>query len=55
VGAPAPGRQDSRTLVADERAKGETEIVSRCELRPIVSVLPRTEFQAKRVKDLRQG
>ena len=36
----------------------ETEIVSRCELRPVVEVLPygtlpRTEFKAKRVRDLR--
>jgi phenylacetate-CoA ligase len=38
--------------------KVETEIVSRCELRPVVEVLPygtlpKTEFKAKRVKDLR--
>jgi phenylacetate-CoA ligase len=36
----------------------ETEIVSRCELRPKIEVLtygtlPKTEFKAKRVKDLR--
>ena len=36
----------------------ETEVISRCELRPIVEVLaygtlPKTEFKAKRVKDLR--
>jgi phenylacetate-CoA ligase len=36
----------------------EDEIVSRCELRPIVDLLPygtlpKTEFKAKRVKDLR--
>jgi phenylacetate-CoA ligase len=38
--------------------KVETEIVSRCELRPVVQVrpygtLPKTEFKAKRVKDVR--
>lgn len=38
--------------------KVETEIVSRCELRPHIEVLqygtlPKTEFKAKRVKDLR--
>jgi phenylacetate-CoA ligase len=38
--------------------KVETEIVSRCELRPRIEVLaygtlPKTEFKAKRVKDLR--
>lgn len=37
----------------------ETEIISRCELRPVVLVLPqgtlpKTEFKAKRVKDLRK-
>ena len=36
----------------------ETEIVSRCELRPVVQALPygtlpKTEFKAKRVKDER--
>ena len=36
----------------------ETEIVSRCELRPVVEVLaygtlPKTEFKARRIKDLR--
>jgi len=36
----------------------ETEVISRCELRPIVEVLPygtlpKTEFKARRVKDLR--
>jgi phenylacetate-CoA ligase len=36
----------------------ESEVVSRCELRPVVEVvtpgtLPKTEFKAKRVKDLR--
>jgi len=36
----------------------ESEIVSRCELRPVVEIvapgsLPKTEFKAKRVKDLR--
>jgi hypothetical protein len=36
----------------------EDEIVSRCELRPVVELLPygtlpKTEFKAKRVKDLR--
>ena len=38
----------------------ETEIVSRCELRPVVEIipvgtLPRTEFKAKRVSDMRAG
>jgi phenylacetate-CoA ligase len=38
--------------------KVETEIVSRCELRPEIEVLtygtlPKTEFKAKRLKDLR--
>ena len=37
----------------------ETEIVSRCELRPVIQAvpygtLPKTEFKAKRVKDLRE-
>jgi hypothetical protein len=38
----------------------ETEIISRCEVRPSVEVvsvgtLPRTEFKANRVRDLRGG
>ena len=38
--------------------KVETEIVSRCELRPVIQLLaygtlPKTEFKAKRVKDVR--
>ena len=37
----------------------ETEIVSRCELRPVIQALPygtlpKTEFKAKRVKDVRE-
>jgi len=49
-------------IAHDQRAavlrKVETEIVSRCELRPEIEVLsygtlPKTEFKAKRVKDLR--
>jgi phenylacetate-CoA ligase len=40
------------------RLRVEAEIVSRCELRPVVKIvapgtLPKTEFKAKRVKDLR--
>jgi len=40
-------------------AQVETEIISRCELHPVVEVLPygtlpKTEFKARRVKDLRQ-
>jgi phenylacetate-CoA ligase len=43
---------------SDVARRVETEIVSRCELRPVVEVLPygtlpKTEFKAKRVKDLR--
>ncbi|HUE38506.1 MAG TPA: AMP-binding protein [Candidatus Binatia bacterium] len=38
----------------------ESEIIARCELRPVVEVvapgtLPKTEFKAKRVRDLRKG
>jgi phenylacetate-CoA ligase len=47
---------DSHELVAK---RVETEVISRCELRPVVEVLehgvlPRTELKAKRVRDLRQ-
>ena len=43
---------------ADLARKAETEIIARCELRPVVEVvtpgtLPKTEFKAKRVRDLR--
>jgi phenylacetate-CoA ligase len=48
---------DSGSREALRRAV-ESEIVSRCELRPVVEIvapgtLPKTEFKAKRVKDLR--
>ena len=44
---------------ADVAALVEREIRSRCELRPVVEVLPQgtlppTQFKAKRVRDLRQ-
>ncbi|MGH7803569.1 MAG: hypothetical protein ACREQJ_04425, partial [Candidatus Binatia bacterium] len=41
-------------------ARVESAIVAACELHPVVEVLahgtlPRTEFKAKRVRDLRKG
>jgi phenylacetate-CoA ligase len=53
---PRPGVAPER--YAELASRIETEIISRCELRPIVEVLaygtlPKTEFKAKRVKDLR--
>ena len=43
---------------ADVALRVETEIISRCELRPVVELLPygtlpKTEFKARRLKDLR--
>ncbi len=43
----------------DLKNKAEQEIRSRCEVRPVVEVLPqgtlpRTKFKAKRVKDMRR-
>jgi phenylacetate-CoA ligase len=45
---------------AEVARKVESEVVSRCEVRPIIQLvpcgtLPKTEFKAKRVKDLRSG
>jgi phenylacetate-CoA ligase len=53
---PRPGLGPERHAEVVRRV--ETEIVSRCELRPVVELLPygslpKTEFKAKRVKDLR--
>jgi hypothetical protein len=56
VAEPRPGvGQDAYASVVRQI---EDEIVSRCELRPVVDLLPygtlpKTEFKAKRVKDLR--
>ncbi|HZU07051.1 MAG TPA: AMP-binding protein [Chloroflexota bacterium] len=55
---PRPEVAPERHAVVAQRV--ETEIVSRCELRPVVQLvphgtLPKTEFKARRVKDLRQG
>jgi phenylacetate-CoA ligase len=53
---PRPGVDPARHGEVANRV--ETEIISRCELRPVVEVLPygtlpKTEFKARRVKDLR--
>jgi phenylacetate-CoA ligase len=56
VAEPKPGvGQDAYQAIAHNI---EDEIVSRCELRPVVDLLPygtlpKTEFKARRVKDLR--
>ena len=56
-------QEEARPEIANDQhaaivRKVETEIVSRCELRPQIELLtygtlPKTEFKAKRVKDLR--
>lgn len=53
---PRPGVDPVQHAALAQRV--ETEIVSRCELRPVVQVvppgtLPKTEFKARRVRDLR--
>lgn len=53
---PAPGIGEAR--YEEVRRRVESEIVARCELRPTVEIvapgtLPKTEFKAKRVRDLR--
>jgi phenylacetate-CoA ligase len=52
--------RDDEPAHAELARRVETEVVSRCELRPVVEVvppgtLPRTEFKAKRVIDRRVG
>lgn len=56
---------EPRPEVAPERHEAvrqlvETEVIARCELRPVIELLPygtlpKTEFKAKRLKDLRGG
>lgn len=53
-----PGEHVVEAGYADLAYRVESEIVSRCEIRPVVEVvapgtLGRTEFKAKRVTDLR--